>query len=583
MIKRFFLFTILSLCIVTLQAQINLFINAKVDNIPVLGDTIKVCKDKAIQFDAYGVYTPGVDLIEADSSSFYWYFGDQSSNTGKANDTIQKSYKNGGGYYLIVCVRDTDQIEACARKYIQVSTDPDFEDTKTLPDSIICPGSSFILDGNVKPKEWLYNLPDTIAYDEPKVIDELRFYSGFLQQGVFPLDMQIDSVEMIQSICISMEHSNQKDVELKLTCPSGESIILKEKNAGNDNVFMGTPIDNDLGDVGTAMNYCFSPDPVLGTMTSVSNTSSTLPEGIYTASESFTNLIGCRVVGNWTLEANDNTLTDNGFIFGWSIIFHPDMIPEPKWKFQNSYIKDSCYWYGDSVEIFQVRSQNGSQVNVSSSTLPLDSVNMYNYTFSVKDNFGCRQNEVIIAEVTAANFEVPEGGDAPVDALFEDLTHWAATTTWDFGDMQTGDGDTITHTYTEKGDYKITMTSTDINGCMDTDTATITITFPSSEFDVYNVFTPNGDNVNDLFIVKAKQGADKKLSDLMRYFECYIYNNMGHRVHVIKSAEEAENGWDGNVRENGGKASPGIYYCIIKAKGKDGREYKEAMFFHIFY
>jgi hypothetical protein len=49
---------------------------------------------------------------------------------------------------------------------------------------------------------------------------------------------------------------------------------------------------------------------------------------------------------------------------------------------------------------------------------------------------------------------------------------------WDFGDESTGEGETVTHTYTEKGTCDVTLAITDAEG--DNDTWTIPLTIESS-------------------------------------------------------------------------------------------------------
>jgi hypothetical protein len=63
----------------------------------------------------------------------------------------------------------------------------------------------------------------------------------------------------------------------------------------------------------------------------------------------------------------------------------------------------------------------------------------------------------------------------PVDA-------WSpvSSTTWSFGDGQSGSGETLTHTYANPGSYKVTVTSTDGLGNPNTGTGTITIAPHSS-------------------------------------------------------------------------------------------------------
>lgn len=51
---------------------------------------------------------------------------------------------------------------------------------------------------------------------------------------------------------------------------------------------------------------------------------------------------------------------------------------------------------------------------------------------------------------------------------------------WDFGDETTGQGETVTHTYTEKGTYGVTLVITDVAEDNDTFTIPLTVELGSS-------------------------------------------------------------------------------------------------------
>lgn len=59
---------------------------------------------------------------------------------------------------------------------------------------------------------------------------------------------------------------------------------------------------------------------------------------------------------------------------------------------------------------------------------------------------------------------------------------WSAldTTTWDFGDGQSGTGDSVTHVYTTAGVRTVTVTAADVTGQTITATATITVSAPAA-------------------------------------------------------------------------------------------------------
>jgi len=70
---------------------------------------------------------------------------------------------------------------------------------------------------------------------------------------------------------------------------------------------------------------------------------------------------------------------------------------------------------------------------------------------------------------------------------------------WDFGDGNTGIGETITHTYTEPGVYTVTLTVEDAAGNSDTSSITITVLLDTDGDGLPDVTDPDDDNdgVND--------------------------------------------------------------------------------------
>ncbi|MCW3072123.1 MAG: hypothetical protein JWO44_2013 [Bacteroidetes bacterium] len=68
---------------------------------------------------------------------------------------------------------------------------------------------------------------------------------------------------------------------------------------------------------------------------------------------------------------------------------------------------------------------------------------------------------------------------------------------------------------------------------------------------VPNIFTPNGDGVNDLLFFH---------SNASRCFHCRIYNRWGTLVYEL---DNAASGWNGTIMKTGKPASDGVYYYIL--------------------
>ncbi|GAB4279542.1 MAG: hypothetical protein Kow0068_03560 [Marinilabiliales bacterium] len=96
-----------------------------------------------------------------------------------------------------------------------------------------------------------------------------------------------------------------------------------------------------------------------------------------------------------------------------------------------------------------------------------------------------------------------------------------------------------------------TVIVTDTNGCSASDNITITvIEKPAGDIVIYNTFTPNGDHINDYWIIEnIEQYPDNKIE---------IYNRNGHKVF---EAENYQNDWDGKYY--GTDLPAATYYYII--------------------
>ena len=84
----------------------------------------------------------------------------------------------------------------------------------------------------------------------------------------------------------------------------------------------------------------------------------------------------------------------------------------------------------------------------------------------------------------------------------------------------------------------------------------------TEQFFIPSAFTPNGDGLNDLFLVKANFEP--------RGFELTVLNRAGEPMFQTR---DINIGWDGHFR---GKLLPqGVYVCIIKYKDREGNEHKQ--------
>lgn len=118
-----------------------------------------------------------------------------------------------------------------------------------------------------------------------------------------------------------------------------------------------------------------------------------------------------------------------------------------------------------------------------------------------------------------------------------------------------------------KPDNDITyiLTVTDRNGCKDDDSVTIKVR-EDFVLKVHNVVTPNGDGLNDTWIIDNIEAYPNA--------EVGIFNRYGMEVFKTKGYT---NNWDGTYKAPGGENLPdGAYYYVITMEGSD-KVYKGAL------
>jgi gliding motility-associated-like protein len=238
------------------------------------------------------------------------------------------------------------------------------------------------------------------------------------------------------------------------------------------------------------------------------------------------------------------------------------------------------------------------------------------YTFEVSDRFNCSANAYVtyISIVTKASFTyVLEGQDKKSDPgkteapltvsftntsengnsgeyewfIFKDLQkikEEIAAGTFKDSILETVISDNLRYTFEKCGSYMVKLVSKKISEfytCTDTFYMDDYIVADTSFIEAPNVFTPNGDGINDKFAIKFFSMKSVKVS---------IFNRWGKAIHVWESNNVQgfyntadtvpQSVWDGKV---GGKyASPGVYYYVVEGVGRDDKRRKESGFFHLF-
>ncbi len=380
-----------------------------VDSDPVVSpvDTgyIDICQGERVFFYGEGIYPQdGVVYNHSDlTSSFEWDFGDGNFGLGP---NVSHIYEESGGY--IVQLTITDQFGCTNTNFlnqrVRVSTNPSFAVLADF-DAAICAGDTINLNAIVSQFDSAYSV-GVSAYEGSFPTSGTRSDSLALPDGTgaayetsigfsnFSPGQVLTNINDIISICVVMEHSWLRDLEISIECPDGTSIILHDHpgNFGGE-VFLGEPFEADEAlpepIPGVGYEYCWTPNATNGTWLEYANSTgvNTLPAGDYNSFDPMSDLLGCPLNGEWTISVQDLWGIDNGFIFEWSIEFESSLYPNIE-TFTPQIVD---YNWQDNPSIF-------FQTNDSIAASP-QNAGTASYTFEVTDDFGCTYDTSIFITI----------------------------------------------------------------------------------------------------------------------------------------------------------------------------------------
>lgn len=181
--------------------------------------------------------------------------------------------------------------------------------------------------------------------------------------------------------------------------------------------------------------------------------------------------------------------------------------------------------------------------------------------------------QVLPGDLNAGMVASPVSGYAPLNVGFTNTSASTGsiaptasiTSFWSFGNgvlATTTVNSSQSTTYQQPGTYTVTLIATK-GSCVDSVKQVIVVDIPSN-LKVPNVFTPNGDGVNDKFLL---------LTQNLTNIEAFIYDRWGNLVFEM-TTDKGNIEWDGK-NQYGKESAAGTYFYVIKAKGKDDKEYEE--------
>ena len=502
---------------------------------------IKACPEDLIMF------TASVDGA-ADGVSYYWDFDNGDYRTTRV-PSVEYTYKKGGAYMVSVKMTQ-DDISVTDIARVMVGKSPDFSGYKSdiiSSYSGVCLGEKITLTMPIADVTTKYEVNNSYYESTPQTL----YGTSWSEKVRFKCydDSYISNADDFKEVKLSFFHSNTSNVQVTLTSPDGKTAVLsafdEPMDGGREFVFANKKL----------MEYVFTP----------ANT----PE--------FANFVDAPINGEWKLEITSNDTENTCYVYGFEIILDEQLKSGHIWQFDSKYDLRRAVWSGKGV--------SATSAGVADARPQEEGTTRY--SFVISDNMGCMHDTSVFVNVELASFtSVEDGGTAFIgdEVNFSNKTSWAAETTWHFGDNTPREyTSTAPHAYYERGKYEVIMETKSAKGCIDVDTQYVNIIPRPLEIKEVNVFTPNGDGVNDVFTFFNEDESFLSNGNLtqmpanIKSFRCKIYNSYGQTICKWESVTPSIFGWDGTIDNKGNRpCPPGTYYYDLVVNGKDGSTLKRS-------
>lgn len=371
------------------------------------------------------------------------------------------------------------------------------------------------------------------------------------------------------------------DVDDGLGCAGVDSVFIDQPGELAVDMILTQPLcygsNTGIAFVDTVYNYT-------GSYNAVSYFWNPNPSGLNGLGQDSSTILG---QGDYTLTLNDQNGCSN--VFDFTITF-PDSLyfielgSDPAFCRLFSYQSGNGVVYaaaaGGTPDYTYLWTNLGTGQDVSNTTW--GGLNPGNYQIEATDDNGCLITAIIELdslnpladfEMTSPQFTADYYGTAAVDVHFTNQSLYFAnpndpnadtTFFWNFNYdnsswiLSQDVFETFDSTYLDGGEYQVCLVALNKNGCSDTLCKPLIIYNPLA-FVPVNVFTPDGDGVNDEFtFVEYAQGVSE--------FYCLIVNRWGVKVNEMNNIAAT---WDGTDM-NGDLCSDGVYFYTYRLVAENG-------------
>jgi gliding motility-associated-like protein len=357
-------------------------------SLPITGGTyIDVCQGDVVTFNGTGTYPQNnTSYFQSDATStFNWTFSDGGNPTGQ---TVNHTYNTPGIFQVDLQIIDVNGCNSTIDVdiLVRVSDDPTFVGS-LVTNPVICLGETNTLTGVVTPTQIELDCTPPVAGTTFLPDGSGVSYSTDITVDCFASNQTVTSAADISEICITMEHSFLGDLELEIECPNGQTATL-HAYPGGGGTYLGAPNDPGPGGPGTGAQYCFdmaSPTLLVNGPTILAGDplGNSITPGSYAPVDNFSNLIGCPLNGDWTINITDNLALDDGYIFGWNIDFNSAIVP-PATTYTPAVVTEG--WQADPT----ITATAGNTITVQPTVAGTSC-----YTYEMTDEFGCNYDTTI--------------------------------------------------------------------------------------------------------------------------------------------------------------------------------------------
>jgi len=167
---------------------------------------------------------------------------------------------------------------------------------------------------------------------------------------------------------------------------------------------------------------------------------------------------------------------------------------------------------------------------------------------------------VTLSSVTASFFVDSIDGASPLFVNFTNTSTNATDYSWNFGNGDTSSLVDPSYIFNPPGNHIVVLTATNIDGCSDTASIIIEVFACDNKVFIPNTFTPNLDEINNVFYVVSNCALTSKVT---------IFDRWGREIHIWTDLSQ---GWNGKT-QSGEELPIGTYVYRYELEDVNGDSY----------